>query len=464
MRFIKKFIGDKKFYKMLIGIALPILIQNGITNFVNLLDNIMVGQIGTEQMSGVAVANQLIFVFNICIFGILSGAGIFGAQYYGSGNREGFRDTFRFKLVYGTLATVAGVLIFWFFGENLIRLYLHEGSNAGDLQATLRYGNQYLRIMLIGLPPFVITQAYASSLREMGRTVLPMSAGIVAIVVNMSLNYVLIFGKLGAPVLGVAGAAIATVISRFAEILIILLAVAKNMEEYPFAQGAYQTWKVPGTLQKKILIKGSPLMINEALWASGMAVLSQSYSTRGLAVIAGINISSTISNVFNVLYIAMGSAVSIIVGQLLGAGKMEEARETDTKLIASSVLGCVALGVVMAAVAPYFPRIYNTTEEVRELATSFIVILAIFMPFQAFMHACYFTLRSGGRTVITMLFDSVFVWVVSIPLARFLTGGTDMFITWVYFCCQAVEIIKCTIGFILLKKGVWVQNIVTDEM
>lgn len=462
MRILKKFIGDKAFYKMLFVITLPIIVQNGITNFVNLLDNIMVGQIGTEQMSGVAVANQLIFVFNICIFGIVSGAGIFGAQFFGSKNQQGFRDTFRFKLIYGALATLVGVLIFWFFGETLISLYLTDDGGTGNVEATLQYGMQYLRIMLIGLPAFVLTQAYTSSLREMGKTVLPMGAGMVAIVVNMSLNYVLIFGKFGAPVLGVAGAAIATVISRFAEVLVVLIAVHKKEGEYLFIQEAYRTLKIPAELQKKIWIKGSPLIINEFLWSVGMAVLSQSYSTRGLAVVAGINISSTISNVFNVLYLALGSAVGIIVGQLLGAGKMEEARDTDTKLIATSMMCCVVMGFFMILVAPYFPQIYNTTDEVRDLATGFIITLAIFMPFQAFCHACYFTLRSGGQTIVTLLFDSVYLWLASIPLARFLTGSTVLPITTVYFCCQALELGKCVLGMFFLKKGVWLRNIVSE--
>ena len=463
MNIRKKFIGDKKFYKMLFMITLPIVVQNGITNFVNLLDNLMVGQIGTEQMSGVAVANQLIFVFNICIFGIVSGAGIFGAQFFGSRNQEGFRDTVRFKVVYGALASLLGVLIFWFFGENFIGLFLTDDGGSGTVEATLRYGVQYLRIMLIGLPAFALTQTYTSCLREMGKTVLPMRAGMVAIVINMVLNYILIFGKFGAPVLGVAGAAIATVISRFAEVLVVIFAVHREEARYPFIQDAYRTLKIPAELQKKIWIKGSPLIINEALWAVGLAILSQSYSTRGLSVVAGINISSTISNLFNVLYMALGYAVGIIVGQLLGAGKMEEARDTDNKLIATSMMCCVVLGAMMIFVAPYFPRLYNTTDEVRTLATSFITSLAIYMPFQAFCHACYFTLRSGGQTLITMLFDSVYLWLASIPLARFLTGHTGLPITTVYFLCQSLELGKCALGMFFLKKGVWLRNIVSDE-
>lgn len=463
MRITKRFIGDRKFYRMLFQIALPILIQNGITNFVNMLDNVMVGQTGTEQMSGVAVTNQLIFVFNICIFGIVSGAGIFGAQFYGSKNEEGFRNTFRFKMVYCAVASLIGTLIFAAFGEGLISQFLHEGgSGGGDLQATLLYGKEYLLIMLAGLLPFAVSQVYASTLREMGKTMLPMVAGVLAIVVNIVFNYILIFGKFGAPALGVAGAAIATVLSRFAEAILIIVIVERNKEEYPFARGAYRKLWVPMELQKKIFLKGSPLILNEVLWAAGMAVLNQSYSVRGLVVVAGINISSTVSNVFSVFYLTLGSVVSIIIGQLLGAGKMEEAKDQDVKLIAASVLGSAAIGLAMIGAAPLFPRIYNTTEEVRGLAAGFITILAMIMPVQSFINCCYFTLRSGGKTVVTLLFDSVFVWVVSIPLARVLTGMTPLPITTIFFCVQAAELIKAVIGFVLLKKGVWLNNFVSE--
>lgn len=143
---------------------------------------------------------------------------------------------------------------------------------------------------------------------------------------------------------------------------------------------------------------------------------------------------------------------------------MEEARDTDTKLIATSMMCCVVMGFLMILVSPYFPRLYNTTDEVRTLATSFITTLAIYMPFQAFCHACYFTLRSGGQTLITMLFDSVYLWLASIPLARFLTGGTELPITTVYFLCQSLELGKCALGMIFLKKGVWLRNIVSEEV
>lgn len=457
---MKKLIGDKAFYQKVLFVAVPIMIQNGITNFVSLLDNIMVGQVGTEQMSSVAIVNQLIFVYNLCIFGGLSGAGIFGAQFYGQNNHKGIRDTFRFKIWIGLIVTVIGMAVFIISGDSLICLYLSESNDAASVAAALHYGKQYLSIMLIGLIPFTIVQIYASTLRETGETILPMKAGVIAVCVNMMFNYVLIFGKLGMPALGVAGAAIATTLSRFVECVIVVVWTHRHKERNQYIEGVYKSFGVPKELAGKILVKGSPLLINETLWSAGMAMLLQCYSVRGLNVVAGMNISNTIGNLFNVVFISLGSSVSIIVGQLLGAGKMEEAKDTDTKLIFFSVMCCVGIGACMASISPLFPRIYNTTEDVRYLAEKFIIVAALFMPQQAFMHATYFTLRSGGRTIITFLFDSVFVWVVSIPLAYVLSRYTVLPIVWVYFCCQAIEIIKCIIGFILVKKGVWLQNIV----
>lgn len=460
--FKSKFIGDKAFYKMVLLIAVPIMIQNGITNFVNLLDNIMVGQIGTTQMSGVAIVNQLIFVYNLCIFGGLSGAGIFTAQYFGQKDNEGVRHTFRFKLWIGVIITVLAIALFLTKGTSLICLYLND-TDGGSIAATLQYGLSYLKIMLIGLPAFMVVQCYSSTLRECGETVVPMKAGIVAVVVNLVFNYFLIFGKFGFPVLGVQGAAIATVLSRYVEAAIVVGWTHYHKEKNPYIVGLYRSLKIPANLTTKIIIKGSPLMFNEALWAIGMAALAQCYSVRGLDVVAGQNIANTIGNLFNVVFISLGSSVAIIVGQLLGAGKMEEAKDTDNKMIAFSVMCCIGVAFVMFLFAPIFPKFYNTEETARHLATGFIMIQALFMPQNAFLHASYFTLRSGGKTVITFFFDSGFICLVSVPIAFLLSRFTALPVLVIFAMVQMFDFIKCIIGFILVKKGVWLQNIVEQK-
>lgn len=457
---LHKFIGDKAFYKMVLAITIPIMVQNGITNFVGLLDNIMIGRIGTEPMSGVAIVNQLFFVYHLCLFGGVSGAGIFTAQYFGQKNHEGVRQTVRFKLWIVVFITLLTTILLLTAGTDLIGLYLQGEGTADSAAATLYCGKQYLYIMLFELPPFMMVQVYSSTLRECGQTVLPMKAGVVAVFVNLILNYILIYGKLGAPALGVQGAALATVISRYVEAAIVLIHTHRHRELNPFVEGLYTTLKVPVDLARKIIIKGMPLLLNEALWASGMAVLTQCYSVRGLNVIAAQNISNTISNVFNIVFIALGDSVAIIVGQLLGAGKMEEARDTDTKLITFSILSCCLVAAIMAFLSPMFPMLYNTGEDVRRLAKYFIIISALFMPQNAFLHASYFTLRSGGKTIVTFLFDSVFIWCVSVTIAFTLSRFTTLHVLAVYTLVQMGDIIKCVIGFILVKKGVWMQNIV----
>ena len=462
-RIREKYFGDARFYKRVFMIAIPIMIQNGITNFVNMLDNIMIGQIGTESMSGVSIVNQILFVYNLCIFGAVSGAGIFTAQYYGQQNMEGIRHTVRFKLWVGITVTLLAFGICVAGGPTLISMYLKGEGIAESIQATLHYGRQYMLIMLAGLPFYMVTQVYASTLRECGKTVLPMKAGIAAILINLVFNYMLIYGKFGFPAWGVRGAAVATVCSRVVETAIIVVATHRNPGENPFVKGLYRTMAIPGNVVKKIIIKGTPLLFNETFWAAGMASLAGCYSLKGLNVVAALNISNTIANLFNISFVAMGEAVAIIVGQILGAGDMKNARETDTTLIVFSVLLCTGVAVVMFAIAPVFPNFYNTSGDIRLMAMRLIMITALFIPQSALLNALYFTLRSGGKTVIAFFFDSVFTWCVNVVTAFSLAKFTTLSILWIYFFVQLTDSLKAIIGFILVKKGVWLHNIV-DEM
>ena len=457
---LRSLIGSRQFYKMVLLIAVPIMLQNGITNFVGMLDNIMVGQVGTNPMSGVAIINQLLFVFNLCIFGAISGAGIFGAQFFGSGDRQGQQYAFRYKIwICGVILTGA-LLIFLFFGSELSMLYLNDLENGANVADTLAYALRYLHVMLFGLPPYVITQIYASSLRETGETLLPLKAGILAVVFNLCLNYVLIFGKLGAPTLGVVGAAIATVISRFVECAFIVWWTHAHADRNPYIVGIYKSLYIPRALAWEITRKGVPLMANEALWASGMAVIAQCYSLRGLAVVAAFNITSTIYNVVSVVFMSMGDAIAIMVGRLLGAGEFDEARDSAYQLIAFATFCGLVTGAFLAVLGPIFPRLYQTTDEIRSLACGMIWLTAVCMPIFSYLHGCYFTLRSGGKTVITFLFDSGYLWVIMVPLAYVLSRYTALPILPLFFATKFIEAGKCVLGTILVRRGAWISNMV----
>ncbi len=462
--FKKKFIGDKEFYRYIIFLALPMIAQNAITSFVSFLDNIMVGKIGTEQMSGVAIVNQLIFVFNIAIFGAVSGAGIFGTQFYGKGDYEGQKYAFRFKMYAAVCITAIALYLFFFAGTELINLYLTDSGDVGDIGLALKYGEDYLGIMMIGLVPFALSQTYINSIRETGHTVIPMVAGIVAMLTNLALDIILIFGIDGfVPAMGVKGAAIATVISRFAEFIIVVIWTHTHKEKNPYIKGAYKGFSIPRRILKDILITGTPLMVNEFLWAAGMATIVQCYAVRGLEVVAAQNISSTITNLFNVVYIQLGACIAIVVGQRLGAGLIDEAKDVARKMMFFSVVACAFVAVIMIIVGGYFPDIYETEESIKDLARTFITISAIIMPVCAFCHCSYFTLRSGGKTIITFLFDSVYTWVIVIPVATLLAKYTSLGIALVFLLVQSLEFIKAIIGFFMVKSGVWLNNMVEDK-
>ena len=457
---LQRYIGDRGFYRRVFTIAVPIIIQNGITNFVSLLDNIMVGQVGTIPMSGVSIVNGLLFVFNLCVFGASSGAGIFTAQFHGSRDDEGIRHTLRFKVLACILLAVAGGLIFTAGGSTLIGLYLTGDGEAATAASVRVYGLEYLAVMIWGFLPFALNFAYASTLRETGETLVPMVGGICAVLVNLALNYILIFGHFGAPRMGVRGAALATVISRYVELSIVAGWTHRNHQKKPFIRGVYRSFYIPGSLLKSIAIKGAPLLANEFFWASGIAIMNQCYSTCGLDVVPALNISSTIYNLANVVYLAMGNSVGIIMGQLLGAGHSREAiRDANRKLLAASVLAGLVFGCILAVISPLFPQLYNTTDTIRSLATMLILVSALAMPFNSYTNATYFTLRSGGQTMVTFLFDSCFVWTVCVPLAFCLSRFTGISILPLYFICHATDLAKCMIGAFMLKQGKWIQNL-----
>ncbi len=459
---LKRLIGTRGFYRSVLRLLLPIIVQQFISSFVSLLDNVMVGSLGTEAISSASIANTVLNVHMLAIFGGLSGISIFGAQFFGKGDMEGMRYTFRLKLFFACIITLGAILIYFFFGEFFIRSFLQGESNGGDMALALRGGREYLNIMLWGLVPFALVQSIAGTLRESGETLAPMVAGICAILTNLFLNWVLIFGNLGAPAMGIRGAAVATVISRYVELLVVLVHVRQKMHRYAFFQGAFKSLYIPWKLTKRILPTAAPLLVNEIFWSLGMTFISQLYSSRGLNAVAALNITGTAWNLFCVIMFAMGSAVSIMVGQRLGAGNLEEARDVDRKLIFLTEVIHVIIGGAMILAAPYVPLMYNVGDEVRDLTRQLLIIAGMSLPLHSFAHVTYFTIRSGGKTLITFLFDAVYTWCVTVLLAFCLCRFTDLDIIQIYFCVQFIDVIKLVIGLLMLRSDFWAQNVVSD--
>ena len=460
--FRKKFIGDRAFYSSVLRMVVPMILQMVVTNFVSLIDNIMVGQIGTEQMNGVSIVNQFIFVFNITVFGAVSGPGIFGSQFFGKGDYEGQKQTVRFRIYICAAIIGVGIALFSIFDSTLISLFISEDDSQEKIEATLLYGKQYMSIMLIGLIPFGIGQAYSSVIRECGETKIPMIAAFSAVGINVLLDYGLIFGKLGMPELGVRGAAVATVVSKFIEAAVMIIWAHTHPQRNKYITGLYKSLHISSDLAKKITVKGLPLMLNEFLWAAGMSVIAQSYSVRGLNVVAARNISGTITNLFGAVYIQLGACIAIIVGMRLGANKLKEARDLDNKMLFFAVAAAIAVSLLIMPLAAVFPKLYNTESEIRSLASFMILIQAAAIPLWSYTNACYFTLRSGGKTGITFLFDFGFTWLLMIPLTFILVHFTSLNIYIIFAVVTFSEIIKVIIGYFMVRSDIWINNIVNN--
>ena len=458
---IKSYIGDRSFYRKTLAIAIPMIIQNTVTHLVNLLDNLMVGSLGTEQMSGVAIVNMFIFVFNLAVFGAISGAGIFTAQFNGRGDVEGVRNTLRIKFIICLIVGIAGVGIIGGFGDFLIGSFLHEGTD-GDLALTMAAGKSYLTFIVIGLIPFALSQVYASTLRETGQTVIPMIASVASIATNFVFNGLLIFGLFGFPKLGVVGAAIATSLSRFVELAILAIYTHTHKKKLPFVVGVFRHFRVPMALVKQVAIKGTPILLNEIFWSLSVTMCNQCYSTRGLDVVAAINISFTLQNLLSVAYFALSSSIAIIVGNLLGAGKFDEAKDADRKLLAFAVFAGMIMMGIQLSLSGVFPLLYETTAEVRALSGYVMRCFAFTMPAAALATSMYYTIRSGGRVYITMLFDSVYAWTIVMPVVFVLSYFTVLPITFLLPIVLVVENLKLIPGLILVNKGIWVRQLSAD--
>ena len=453
--------ADRAFYRKVFATALPMMAQNAITMFVSLLDNLMVGQLSTAQIGGVTIINNnLVFIFNLCLFGGVAGAGIYTTQFYGSGDNESIRYAFRFKLYVSLLLTAIGTAIFLLFGDRLIGLYLRGQGDPQLATDTLRYAKEYLGIMLWGLLPFALTTAYTGTLKVCGHPTVSMVASVCATVTNLVGNWVLIFGNLGAPAMGIAGAAIATVISRYVEFGVLAIWAHTHTVAVPYVKGLFKSFYIPARILRAITSKSLMLLLNEAMWSFGMAFLNQCYSVWGQDVNAALGISSTMYNMASVSFKSLGATVGIITGQMLGADtEVSELRKANKRMTILSVVGGALFGGTIAAMSGVFPKLFDTTDSVRTLATGLILIASCDVLLQSYIYPVYFTLRSGGQTTATFLFDCGSIWVLSLPLAFVLSRYSSLHVFAIYGIVTGVDVIKCIVGKFMLSKGTWIHKL-----
>jgi putative MATE family efflux protein len=447
---MSRLLKDRQFYKKVLIVAFPIILQQLLQSSVQLVDNLMVGTLGELAIGGVSVVNQIYFVVIIVTFGAMAGAGIFTAQFFGSKQIEKLKETFRFKLSISVILSIIAIVIFTIFGKFFIGLFT-------DNPTTIAWGISYLNITKWVMIPMTLSTAISTSFREIGTTKPLLYISFVAIMTNVLLNYLLIFGNLGFPELGVVGAAYATLISRILEF--VLLFVLLQMKGKLFNTKLLDVFKIEKTLLKVIVITAIPLVINEFLFSFGQTMFLQSYSVRGDHALAAINITMAISQLVFITFGGIGTAVAVFIGNTLGENKLVEAKANSQKIFLFAFVFAILLGILLFVLSFYILDIYDVSLNTKQIAQFNIRVNAIMIPFISLYIAMYFTLRSGGDTKSTMLMDSGYIWVIQVPTVFLLSRLTDMSVIYLFLIVQLLEIPKVILAFSRYKKEYWLRNL-----
>lgn len=450
LHYFKLMWHDKSFQKSVLTIALPLMLQQLIVSSVNLIDNLMVGQLGDVSLSAVSMANRFYMIVWAGVNGTIASGVIYLSQYKGADDTNHMQQSYRFMLVSSYVLCIILFAISFFFPDKVISFFINDAS-------VIQEGSVYLKIASISYLPSVLSLAIASSLRALGETKKPLYVSMISVFTNAVLNYLLIFGWLMIPALGVAGAAIATLIARLVEAFVYVYLL--NQSDMPFKTKLVDIFRFEQELAKRITLRAIPLCINEVLWAFGMSTLVKCYSIRGLVVNTAYSISSTIADLFFVLFGGMASAASVLIGTPLGANQLEEAKDNAYKLLCFSLILAFVIIVLMFSASFFAPYFYNVSSEAQHLSANFLRVIALFFGLLVFNTSIYFILRTGGDTKSTLFMDSGFMWSLCIPIVAFLAYQTTLPVLFVYAFGQGCDIVKAFLSYHLLKKEKWLVNL-----
>ena len=457
---LNKYLGPVPFYKEALKIAVPVMAQALIQTMVSLIDNFMVSGLGDIKMSGVNITGQILFVFMVFLNTICMSGGIFMTQFSGANDRRGMQQAFCFKLMMGILAIIFYKYVCLVIPRQFLSLMVKGNTQADPI---LDQGVAYMRLMAwIGIP-MMISTVIASSFREIGEVKAPLVISVIATLVNTFFNWVLIYGNLGFARLEVRGAAIATIIARSAEmgIFIVYLYVKKP----PFVIHLIDLLKINFKLILEILRKGWKILFGEMVWVLSETVTTALYNGRGGAdVVSGMSASFAIANLFFVAFGGITTATSVILGQTLGQGKLEEARQKERWLLTGAVIfGCfmTVFGLLTMFLVPVVFR--NLSPESQEICSKMVFTMALFMPAWVYVNAQFAISRAGGDTTMGMVVDCITTLGIILPGIFIMALCTSAGPVLMYISIKLVDFIKIVIAAIWLKKGKWIKNLAVEN-
>ncbi len=447
------FIKDREFFSQLFKLALPIVAQQFIMSSLNMVNSIMVGQLGETSVAAVGLSNQIYFLFSLLLFGTNSGAAIFMAQYWGKGDIPSIRRVMGLALVIGT----AGGLLFT--GLGLFFPHLALGFYTTD-PAVIEAGASYLRIYALSFPFTIFTFCYAFVLRSTGNVRLPMVVSVGALSIDTLLSYTLIFGKLGLPALGINGAAVAIAIARALECGV-LLWLSYRLRT-PAAANLAELFQLDWAFVTRVLRRILPVMLNEILWALGITTYNAIYAHVGTDAIAAMNIASTFDGLAIVMFIGIGNACAILVGNVIGAGDEKKAFRYAGNAIALAMLSSLVVGILVWAASGWMLLPYKVSPNVAQYAQRILWVISTMLWLRSANMVLYVGIfRSGGDTHFAFLFDVGSIWLVGVPLALLGAFVFHLPIYWIYLLVMGDEINKFIFGLRRYRSNKWIHNLTT---
>ena len=451
---MKKFLPNRPFMKRVLLVALPLMLQQLITVSVNLIDNLMIGTLGNDAISAVAVVNKYYMIASMAVTGLTAAGAVFVAQFYGAGYKTNMQKSYSSMMSTTVLITLVFMAIGYFFMQPILHYFTNEAGVIG--QSVI-----YMRPALLSYLPYATTLCLYSTIRAIGDTKTPFMCSLVPVVANTFLNYCLIFGHFGFPCLGILGAAVATLSARILEVIVILFIY--HHKDYPFRSSLISYIKIDASMTKQVLSKAAPLMTNEMLWSFGMATLFKFYATRGAAVMSGFSIAGTISDLFFTLFAGMAAASTVMISTPLGANRIEEAKENAYHLIGFSAGLAVVFGFMMYSSSLLVGILYNSVSaDAQACAMNFIRVQSCLFWLYMATTQCYFILRAGGDMKHTLMMDSGFMWTIMIPVVGCVTYFTSFPYIVIYLFAQATDLIKLFFAYHLVSKEKWAVNL-TDN-
>ena len=442
---------DRTFYSKLFTIAIPIIIQNFVMSSLNLIDVIMIGQIGDVAVAAVGLANQIYFLLRLLIFGVCSGAAVFAAQYWGQHDIPNIRKVLGLSLILTILSGLIFTIISLVFPEWALGLYSSD-------QEVIREGAVYLRIVGFSYIVTSISFAYSMILRSVERVNLPMVVSIGALVINTILNYGLILGKLGMPELGIRGAAIGTTVARTIEFILIIYFTYRLRT--PAAARLREMWGYSKEFLKTFNKTTWPVILNELLWSLGSTMYYVIYARINTTALAAANISNTVQSLALVFLIGIANACAIIVGNQIGAGHEDVAYDYSKKSIKLNIAIGILLGIGLHFLAAPILTIYNVSAETAYIATWIIRIQGYAFWLKGIcMLLIVGIMRSGGDTQFSAVIDVGAVWLVGVPLgalAAFVFGLPAYLVSLVFI---SEDVIKAILGMRRFVSKKWINNL-----